>query len=220
MRWNYLSIPKLQRFHRWILGMDKLYNGCNYFSMLGLKLNHVSKRGHWSQCCTYFLQRLSGYQWYAFVHQVMSFNSSPPSAAYMRRWTRSALVQVMACRLFGCKPLHEPMLTYQLDIGNKLQWKLNRNSKLFTHENVFENVVCEMATILFRLRWVKIADEISWNINSLWEFGNHIFRTLIITTPNECPFSFLVSATCSSINDRWANRVIIAINQSPVPLIG
>ena len=23
------------------------YNGCNYISILGLKLNHVSKRGHW-----------------------------------------------------------------------------------------------------------------------------------------------------------------------------
>ena len=55
MRWNYLSIPKLQRLHRWSLGMDKyfhpiLYNGCDYISMLGLKLNHVSKRGHiWRQ---------------------------------------------------------------------------------------------------------------------------------------------------------------------------
>ena len=50
MRWNYLSIPKLQRLHRWSLGMDKFhpihYNGCNYLSMLGLKLNHVSKSGH------------------------------------------------------------------------------------------------------------------------------------------------------------------------------
>ena len=50
MRWNYVSIPKLQRCNRWSLGMDKylhttLYNGCNYLSMLGLKLNHVSKRG-------------------------------------------------------------------------------------------------------------------------------------------------------------------------------
>ena len=47
---NYLSIPKLQRLHRWSLGMDKtfhptFYNGCNYLSMLGLKLNRVSKRG-------------------------------------------------------------------------------------------------------------------------------------------------------------------------------
>ena len=61
MGWNYLSIPKLQRCNRWSLGMDKwfhptLYWACDYLSMLGLKLNHVSKRGHkmyhndtWSQ---------------------------------------------------------------------------------------------------------------------------------------------------------------------------
>ena len=43
-------------------------------------------------------------------------NSFLPSAAYMRRWTGSALVQVMACPLFGAKPLPEPMLIYcQLD---------------------------------------------------------------------------------------------------------
>ena len=52
MEWNYLSIPKLQRLHRWSLGMDKLFhptlhNGCDYISMLGLKLTHVSKRGYW-----------------------------------------------------------------------------------------------------------------------------------------------------------------------------
>ena len=40
--------PKLQRFHRWSLGMDKLihstiYNGRNFLSMLRLKLTHVSK---------------------------------------------------------------------------------------------------------------------------------------------------------------------------------
>ena len=46
MGWNYLSIPKLPRLRRWSLWMDKWflpphYNGCNYLSMLGLKLNHV-----------------------------------------------------------------------------------------------------------------------------------------------------------------------------------
>ena len=50
MEWNSLSIPKLQRCNRWSLGMDKLflpmlYKGCNYLSMMGLKLNHVSKWG-------------------------------------------------------------------------------------------------------------------------------------------------------------------------------
>ena len=39
-------------------------------------------------------------------------NSSPPSAAYMRRWTGSSLFQVMAWRLFGAKPLYETMLVY------------------------------------------------------------------------------------------------------------
>ena len=59
MGWNnYLSIPKLQRLHCWSLGMDRLFHstlhtGCNYLSMLGSKLNHVSKRSpcylshHW-----------------------------------------------------------------------------------------------------------------------------------------------------------------------------
>ena len=43
-------------------------------------------------------------------------NSSPPSAAYLRRQIGSALIQVMACRLSGTKPLPELMLTYcQLD---------------------------------------------------------------------------------------------------------
>ena len=43
-------------------------------------------------------------------------NSSPPSAAYMRQWTGSALAQIMACCLFGTKPLSKPMLVYcQLD---------------------------------------------------------------------------------------------------------
>ena len=32
-------------------------------------------------------------------------NTSPPNAAYMRQWIESALVQIMACRLFGTKPL-------------------------------------------------------------------------------------------------------------------
>ena len=47
--WNYLSIPKFQRLHRWSLGMDNkfhptLYWPCDYLSMLGWKLIHVSKR--------------------------------------------------------------------------------------------------------------------------------------------------------------------------------
>ena len=40
MEWNHLSIPKLQRWNRWRLEMDKWfhptnYDGCNYLFMLG-----------------------------------------------------------------------------------------------------------------------------------------------------------------------------------------
>ena len=60
-------------------------------------------------------------------------NPSPSNAAYMRHWTGSSLVQVMACLLFGAKPLPEPMLVYcQLDI---IKWNLNRNSVIFIQEN-------------------------------------------------------------------------------------
>ena len=42
-----------------------------------------------------------------------TIKSSPPSAVYyMCQWTGSALVQIMTCRLFGAKPLSEPMLIY------------------------------------------------------------------------------------------------------------
>ena len=49
VKWNYLSISILQRLHRWSLRTDALicltlYNGCNYLSMLRLKLIHVSKK--------------------------------------------------------------------------------------------------------------------------------------------------------------------------------
>ena len=47
----------------------------------------------------------------------------PPSAAYMRHWIGSALVQVMDCRLFGAIPLHEPMLAGDRRIPlTKGQW--------------------------------------------------------------------------------------------------
>ena len=39
-------------------------------------------------------------------------NSSPPRAPYMHPWNESALVQVMACRLVGTKPLPESTLIY------------------------------------------------------------------------------------------------------------
>ena len=47
-----------------------------------------------------------------FVGGIHHINSSPPSATYMCQWIRSALDQIMACCLFGAKPLSKPMLGY------------------------------------------------------------------------------------------------------------
>ena len=71
------------------------------------------------------------------------FNSFPPSAAYMRQWIDSTFVQIMACHLFGTKPLSDQMLlNVNWTPGNKFQWNLNRNSIIFIQENALENVVC------------------------------------------------------------------------------
>ena len=76
------------------------------------------------------------------------FNSSPPSTVHMSQWTWSALVQIMACRLIGTKPLPELLLTVDWTCRNKFQRHFNQNSNILIQENIFKNVVCEMATIL------------------------------------------------------------------------
>ena len=55
--------------------------------------------------------------------------------------------------------------------GNKLQWNFNHNSNIFIQENAFENVVCEMASILSRPQCV----------NSLWTGGANVERQHLIT---------------------------------------
>ena len=59
-------------------------------------------------------------------------NSSPPSTAYMRQWPGSALVQIMAWRLFAAKPLsNRCWVIVNWTIVNKRQWSFNQNTKLF-----------------------------------------------------------------------------------------
>ena len=96
-------------------------------------------------------------------------NSSPPSAAYMLLWSEASSVQVMACRLLDAKPLHEPMLTYcQLNPQEPLQWNSNQNTKIFIYENASENIACEMAAILSRIRWVN------WSLSIFTDINKHI----------------------------------------------
>ena len=51
---------------------------------------------------------------------------------YMRQWIGSPLVQIMACRLFGAKPLSEPMLGYcQLDPWEQTSVEFRSKYKIF-----------------------------------------------------------------------------------------
>ena len=78
------------------------------------------------------------------------------SSACMRQWIGSALVQIIACGLFGATPLSKQMLgCCQLDPRNRVQSNIHQNTKLYTHYNAYENIVCEMAVILSRPQCVK-----------------------------------------------------------------
>ena len=69
--------------------------------------------------------------WSKSLYQTL-INSSPPSAAYMQQWIRSPLVKIMACRLFGAKPLSEPMLEYcQLDPKEQTSMTISSKYKTF-----------------------------------------------------------------------------------------
>ena len=62
----------------------------------------------------------------------------------MRQWIVSAFVQVIAWRLFGAKPLPEPMLPCcQLDSWKKNSVEIEslENSNIFIQENAFEIIV-------------------------------------------------------------------------------
>ena len=72
---------------------------------------------------------------------------------------KPSLVQIMACRLDGAKPLSEPVLEYfNWTLGSKLQWNRNQNWYIFNQENAFENVVRNLAAILSRPQCVKSID--------------------------------------------------------------
>ena len=55
-----------------------------------------------------------------------------------RQQIRSSFTKVMACRMFGSKPLAEPTLAYcQSDNRVKRRWNSNKCRKLFNEENIF-----------------------------------------------------------------------------------
>ena len=108
------------------------------------------------------VRRRSSAIWYTITkceqHSLLSFDSSPHSAAYMRQWTGSALIQIMAGRLFGAKPLNTWTNADSLSIGplgtnlSEIRIEILTFSFKETHLNLSSG---EMAAILSRRKWVN-----------------------------------------------------------------
>ena len=73
--------------------------------------------------------------WLGYPDDLLCDSFNPTGAVFMRQWIGSELVQILACRQFGTKPLSKPMVGYCSLEKNKLQWNINQNTKLFIHEN-------------------------------------------------------------------------------------
>ena len=71
---------------------------------------------------------------------------------------RPSLVQIMACRLDGAKPLSEQIMEY-CSLDHKEQTFKSeifiKNLYIFIQENAFVNVIWKMATILSRPQCVN-----------------------------------------------------------------
>ena len=92
------------------------------------------------------------YYWRIYIYMHHPAQSSP-SDAYMRQWIWSALVQIMARRLIGTKPLTKPMLGYCPLRTNFSEIFFQIKQFSFTKMNI--KIVCEMTAILFSGRRVK-----------------------------------------------------------------
>ena len=92
------------------------------------------KRYRHSACATHNLAYLLRGHCYRHVivasHWTMIttlLNSLKRSDTYMRHWNKPSLVQIIACRLFGAKPLPEPLLFYcKLDPKYDIRRNFNR----------------------------------------------------------------------------------------------
>ena len=91
-------------------------------------------------------------------------DQNPLSAAYMRQWTGSALVQVMASRLFGAKPLPDTnadLLSIGLPGTNFSEIRVRILSFSFKKMH-WKLLSAKMAAILFR------EDELTYKHISVW----------------------------------------------------
>ena len=155
----------------------------------------------------------------------------PLCTLYMRRWTGSALVQVMACHLFGAKPLPAGLLSSGLLGTNFNEIRIGILSFSFKkmHSKLSSDKV---AAILFRGRWVNSLWPgnayrhkhtcLRWNKNETWMKSETVlsrkckkFVKIVCKMPTN--ISRYHSSSTSTIVYLWIYRKISNIRRTKSP---
>ena len=77
---------------------------------------------------------------------LFNFNPSSPSVAYKHQWNGSSLIYIMACCLFGARPVSKAMLTsHQFNLKDQTSMK---NLPIFFDKIVLPSSICNFAAIL------------------------------------------------------------------------
>ena len=129
---NYLSITKLQRCNRWSLGIDKLFHptlywACDYLSMSGLKLNHVSKRGPrgmFLKIVLYFDNLI----WYSLSWMRAPFVTF---VDYLTEICTIKFLEMEMTKVMGNRSV--PFIQWNSEVSNKLLRSCQRKSTTLLH---------------------------------------------------------------------------------------
>ena len=111
---------------------------------------------------------------------------------HQSQWTGLSLVQVMACCLFGAKPLPQPTKTYwQLNsFGKKTDTCEIKCAQIFFQANAFENV-CNISAIFF---WGQFQQQF---FSSYFKFHRNFVLVQIHCTVSYCYKILHMSWQCS-----------------------
>ena len=96
----------------------------------------------------------------------LHFNPSTPSAAYIcvSESGQNEFRQWLAVYSAPSYYLNICWVIVNWIRRNTLKWKINQNAQIFIHKNASENIVCEMAAMLFR----------GWVNKQLWTVITHM----------------------------------------------
>ena len=156
------------------------------------------------------------------LFSVDGFNSLRPSDAYMRQLTRPSLVQIMACRLVGTKPISEPTLVYcQLDpwewTSVKYQWKLKHfHLEKCVNNRRLRNVGHLVSASMYVLNNAQLASS-SGNscMNMLWINQKMLIQFLCLLSSQEFDCNIeCVKHSSVELSGWWSNRQQFSIGSS------